>query len=68
MNSFISEIYKYRFLIHELVIRDIKKKYRRSVLGIFMECFKSITYDGCYSYGFSTILDFLLLIIHCICL
>lgn len=52
MNSFISEIYKYRFLIHELVIRDIKKKYRRSVLGIFMECFKSITYDGCYSYGF----------------
>ena len=23
MNNFISELYKYRFLIHELVVRDI---------------------------------------------
>lgn len=28
------DLYKYRNLIYELVIRDIKKKYRRSVLGI----------------------------------
>lgn len=30
----INELYKYRALIKELVSRDIKKKYRRSVLGI----------------------------------
>ena len=29
-----SELVKYRNLIRELVSRDIKKKYRRSVLGI----------------------------------
>lgn len=34
MDSFISELYKYRYLITELVVRDIKKKYRRSVLGV----------------------------------
>ena len=28
------QIIKYRNLISELVVRDIKKKYRRSVLGI----------------------------------
>ena len=30
----IQDLIKYRNLIEELVIRDIKKKYRRSVLGI----------------------------------
>lgn len=30
----ILELYKFRNLIRELVLRDIKKKYRRSVLGI----------------------------------
>jgi len=29
------EILKYRNLIYELVLRDIKKKYRRSILGVF---------------------------------
>ncbi len=28
------ELIRYQFLIHELVMRDIKKKYRRSVLGV----------------------------------
>lgn len=32
---FISTIYKYRFLIEQLVSRDFKIKYRRSVLGVF---------------------------------
>lgn len=32
--SAITECYKYRFLINELVQRDIKVRYRRSVLGI----------------------------------
>ena len=30
----INELYKYRYLIAELVSRDIKKKYRRSILGV----------------------------------
>lgn len=30
----IKELYRYRNLIDELVMRDIKKKYRRSVLGV----------------------------------
>lgn len=34
MTVFSSELYKYKNLINELVQRDIKKKYRRSVLGI----------------------------------
>ena len=34
MCHFIEELIRYQFLIHELVIRDIKKKYRRSVLGV----------------------------------
>lgn len=34
MKSFIEELYKYKYLIQELVVRDIKKKYRRSVLGV----------------------------------
>ncbi|MBR1397615.1 MAG: ABC transporter permease [Selenomonadaceae bacterium] len=31
----INELYKYRYLIWELIMRDIKKKYRRSILGVF---------------------------------
>lgn len=32
--AFLKTLYKYKFLIYQLVERDIKKKYRRSVLGI----------------------------------
>ena len=34
MDSLFKELYKYRYLIVELVSRDIKKKYRRSILGV----------------------------------
>lgn len=34
MNRFIDDIKKYRFLLYELVSRDIKVRYRRSVLGL----------------------------------
>lgn len=30
----LSELYRYKYLIQELVARDIKKKYRRSILGV----------------------------------
>ncbi len=33
--QFIKNIYKFRYLLIELVSRDIKKKYRRSILGVF---------------------------------
>ena len=33
--SFIASIYTYRFLIEQLVSRDFKIKYKRSVLGVF---------------------------------
>lgn len=33
--NFIASIYKYQFLIKQLVSRDFKTKYRRSVLGVF---------------------------------
>ena len=36
MNIFIKRLegfYKYRFLMQQLVIKDIKLKYRRSILG-----------------------------------
>lgn len=33
--SFIHSLYKYEFLIKQLVSRDFKTKYRRSVLGVF---------------------------------
>ena len=35
MLQFIKNIYKFRYLLIELVARDIKKKYRRSILGVF---------------------------------
>ena len=34
MSKFIDDIKKYRFLLYELVSRDIKVRYRRSVLGL----------------------------------
>ncbi len=33
--SFMETLYKYRFLIEQLVTRDFKIKYKRSVLGVF---------------------------------
>lgn len=58
MNSFISEIYKYRFLIHELVVRDIKKKYRRSVLGILWSVLNPLLMMAVTAMVFSTIFRF----------
>jgi len=34
-SSFFDNILKHRYLMYELVVRDIKLKYRRSVLGLF---------------------------------
>ena len=34
MFNFIKELYQNRYLIKELIVRDIKRKYRRSILGV----------------------------------
>jgi ABC-type polysaccharide/polyol phosphate export permease len=58
MNSFIKELYKYRFLIHELVIRDIKKKYRRSVLGVLWSILNPLLMMSVTAMVFSTLFRF----------
>lgn len=58
MNNFISELYKYRFLIHELVVRDIKKKYRRSVLGILWSILNPLLMMSVTAMVFSTLFRF----------
>ena len=58
MGNFISELFKYRFLIHELVIRDIKKKYRRSVLGIIWSMLNPLLMMTVTAMVFSTLFRF----------
>lgn len=58
MGNFISEFYKYRFLIHELVVRDIKKKYRRSVLGILWSILNPLLMMTVTAMVFSTLFRF----------
>lgn len=58
MNNFILELYKYRFLIHELVIRDIKKKYRRSVLGVLWSILNPLLMMTVTAMVFSTLFRF----------
>ena len=58
MGNFISELLQYRFLIHELVIRDIKKKYRRSVLGVVWSILNPLLMMTVTAMVFSTIFRF----------
>ena len=54
----IAEIKKYQFLIYELVIRDIKKKYRRSVLGVVWSILNPLLMMAVTAMVFSTIFRF----------
>ena len=58
MKKFLIELYKYRFLIKVLVVRDIKKKYRRSVLGVLWSVLNPILMMAVTSMVFSTIFRF----------
>lgn len=51
----IKEIYKYRELLFELVKRDIKIKYRRSVLGILWSVLNPLLFMAVITVVFSTI-------------
>lgn len=58
MCHFFEELVRYRFLIHELVIRDIKKKYRRSVLGVVWSILNPLLTMAITAMVFSTLFRF----------
>lgn len=58
MKSFFIELYKYRNLISELVVRDIKKKYRRSVLGVLWSLLNPLLMMAVTAMVFSTLFRF----------
>lgn len=58
MNAFIKELYKYKYLIQELVVRDIKKKYRRSVLGVVWSILNPLLMMVVTAMVFSTLFRF----------
>ena len=58
MKAFIEELYKYKYLIQELVVRDIKKKYRRSVLGVVWSILNPLLMMAVTSMVFSTLFRF----------
>lgn len=57
-NNFFFEIKKYSNLLRELVIRDVKKKYRRSVLGILWSMLNPIMIMLIMSFVFSHLFRF----------
>lgn len=58
MISIIKEIYQYKYLLQELVVRDIKKKYRRSVLGVLWSVLNPLLMMSVTAMVFSTLFRF----------
>lgn len=58
MIKFMKELCKYKYLIQELVVRDIKKKYRRSILGIFWSILNPLLTMAVTAMVFSTLFRF----------
>lgn len=56
--SFVGKLYKYKYLIYVLVVRDIKKKYRRSILGIFWSLLNPLMMMIITAMVFSTLFRF----------
>ena len=54
----IKELYKYKYLVQELVVRDIKKKYRRSVLGVLWSILNPLLTMTVTAMVFSTLFRF----------
>lgn len=48
-------VQKYRFLIHQLVARDFKTKYKRSILGMFWSFLNPLLTMGVQYFVFSTV-------------
>ena len=58
MIQLIRELYRYKYLIEELVTRDIKKKYRRSVLGVLWSILNPLLMMTVTAMVFSTLFRF----------
>lgn len=58
MTSIIKETYHYKYLLQQLVVRDIKKKYRRSVLGVLWSVLNPLLMMAVTAMVFSTIFRF----------
>lgn len=58
------EIYKYRNLIVELITRDIKKKYRRSILGMLWSMLNPLLMMLITAMVFSELFRFEIKILH----
>ena len=54
----LQEIYHYRYLLRELVLRDIRKKYRRSVLGVLWSILNPLLMMSVTAMVFSTLFRF----------
>lgn len=58
MIPFFRELFKYKYLIQELVLRDIKKKYRRSILGVIWSVLNPLLMMIVTAMVFSTLFRF----------
>lgn len=58
MNAYIQNLKKYKPLLQELVIRDIKNRYRKSVLGVFWTLLNPLLMMVVLSVVFSNIFKF----------
>lgn len=56
MTAFLRDLLRYCGLIHNLVLRDLKLKYRGSVLGIIWSLLNPLLTLAVYSFAFHTVL------------
>ena len=58
MNTFIANFNRYKPLLNELVVRDVKTKYRRSVLGVLWTLLNPLLMMAVLSVVFSNLFKF----------
>lgn len=51
MKKYLKNFLRYKYLLTELVKKNIKLKYRRSYLGNFMDADRAIAHDACIDVG-----------------
>ena len=56
--AYFKSLYRYKYLLYVLVLRDIKRKYRRSVLGVFWSLLNPIMMMVITAMVFSTVFRF----------
>ena len=58
MTDTFKNLYKYKYLLYTLVVRDIKKKYRRSILGVLWSMLNPLLMMIITAMVFSTLFRF----------